>query len=64
MSFLKYSLKGEKALEKTGNVWYLKIWDTNSPRNLILNKAVKDVFDADIDDLAAGALGKEQGSTV
>ena len=64
VQFLQESLKGEKALALAGNTWYLRIWDTNSPRSLILDKALKDSSGNEIDDLAAGALAKELESTV
>ena len=63
MAFLKYSLKGEKSLVKVSSTWYLRIWDTNSPRALILDKALKDANGNEIDDLAAGALAQELGNT-
>jgi hypothetical protein len=64
MDFLKHSLKGEKALIKVSSTWYLRIWDQNSPRSLILDKALKDANGNEIDDIAAGALAKELQSSV
>ena len=64
MDFLKHSLKGEKSLIKVSSTWYLRIWDQNSPRTLILDKALKDANGNEIDDIAAGALAKELESSV
>jgi len=56
--FLLKAIKNEKVLEKTGETWYLIIYD-NDGETLILNKAIKDRYGEDITDLEAGELSRE-----
>jgi hypothetical protein len=61
--FLLKVIKNKKALEKSGSVWELIIYDDDD-MTPILNKALKDSTGANITDLEAGTLAQELASSV
>jgi len=62
LSHMQKVINNKKVLEKTGDVWYLIIYDDNGVDEIV-NKAIKDKDGNDITDLAAGVLAQELAST-
>lgn len=63
LDFMVECIRNRKELKKVGSVWYLIIYD-EAGTTPILNKALKDVADNDIPDIAAGIFGVEIASSV
>jgi hypothetical protein len=63
IGYMNKVIRNRKVLEKTGDVWYLIIYDDNDVDE-ILKKAIKDKDGSDITDLEAGVLAQELKTSV